>query len=42
MKRPLVLLLLLAAAVCLAACGQSSEDKAKSQVCDARADISKQ
>ena len=42
MKRPLVLLLLFAAAaVCLTACGQSSEDKAKSQVCDARADISK-
>jgi len=42
MKRPLVLLLLFAAAaVGLTACGQSSEDKAKSQVCDARADISK-
>ena len=41
MKRPLALLLLLAAAVGLTACGQSSEDKAKSQVCDARADISK-
>ena len=41
MKRPLALLLL-AAAVGLAACGQSSQDKAKSQVCDARADISKQ
>jgi len=43
MKRPLaVLLLLAAAAVGLTACGQSSQDKAKSQVCDARADISKQ
>ena len=42
MKRPLVLLLLFAAAVGVAACGQSSEDKAKSQVCDARSDISKQ
>ena len=42
MKRPLVLLLLFAAAaVGLTACGQSSEDKAKSQVCDARSDISK-
>ena len=40
MKRPLALLLLVAA-VGVAACGQSSEDKAKSQVCDARADISK-
>ena len=43
MKRPLAVLLLLAAAVVgLTACGQSSQDKAKSQVCDARADISKQ
>ena len=44
MNRPLALLLLLAAAVAgLAACGgQSKADKAKSQVCDARADISKQ
>ena len=42
MKRPLALLLLLAAAaVALTACGQSSQDKAKSQVCDARSDISK-
>jgi Tfp pilus assembly protein PilP len=42
MKRPLALLLLLAAAaVGLTACGQSSQDKAKSQVCDARSDISK-
>ena len=42
MKRPLALLLLLAATIGLTACGQSSEDKAKSQVCDARSDISKQ
>ena len=44
MHRPLVLLLLFAAAaaVGLTACGQSSEDKAKSQVCNARSDISKQ
>jgi outer membrane lipopolysaccharide assembly protein LptE/RlpB len=42
MKRPLALLLLTAAAVGLTACGQSSQDKAKSQVCDARSDISKQ
>ena len=42
MKRELVLLLLLAStAVGLTACGESSQDKAKSQVCDARADISK-
>jgi len=42
MNRPLVLLLLFAAAaIGLTACGQSSQDKAKSQVCDARADISK-
>jgi hypothetical protein len=40
--KPLALLLLLGA-VALAGCGgQSKEDKAKSQVCDARADISKQ
>jgi Tfp pilus assembly protein PilP len=36
-----VILLVLAAGV-LSACGQSKEDKAKSQVCDARADIAKQ
>ena len=38
---PFVVLALLA---CLAvgACGQSKQDKAKSTVCDARADISKQ
>jgi hypothetical protein len=44
MMRPLVLPLLLAVAVVgITACGgQSASDKAKSQVCDARADISKQ
>ena len=31
-----------AAAATLAACGESAQDKAKSQVCDARSDISKQ
>jgi hypothetical protein len=41
MKHPLAVLLLLGA-VALAGCGQSKEDKAKSQVCDARSDISKQ
>jgi hypothetical protein len=33
---------LAAAGLALAACGQSAEDKAKAQVCDARADIQKQ
>jgi hypothetical protein len=32
----------LLSAAALAACGESAEDKAKAQVCDARADISKQ
>ena len=36
------LLLVLIAALALAACGESKEDKAKSTVCDARADIGKQ
>ncbi len=41
--RPLLLLaLVLVPALGLAACGQSAADKAKSQVCSARADISKQ
>jgi uncharacterized phage infection (PIP) family protein YhgE len=40
MKRPLALMLL-AAVLGLSACGQSASDKAKSQVCDARSDISK-
>jgi uncharacterized protein YjbJ (UPF0337 family) len=36
------LLLALVAALVLGACGESKEDKAKSAVCDARSDISKQ
>jgi membrane peptidoglycan carboxypeptidase len=36
------LLLALIVALALGACGESKEDKAKSTVCDARADISKQ
>jgi uncharacterized phage infection (PIP) family protein YhgE len=42
--RPTALLagLLLLAALALSACGESKADKAKNQVCDARADISKQ
>jgi Tfp pilus assembly protein PilP len=35
-------LLVLIAALALGACGESKEDKAKSTVCDARADIGKQ
>jgi Tfp pilus assembly protein PilP len=42
MKRsPALLLLLLIGVLGVSACGQSQADKAKSQVCDARADISK-
>ena len=41
MKR-LTSVVLLSAAIALAGCGQSKEEKATSQVCDARADISKQ
>jgi hypothetical protein len=37
-----VLLVALLAALGLGACGESKQDKAKSTVCDARADISKQ
>jgi hypothetical protein len=37
-----VLLVALLAAFALGACGESKQDKAKSTVCDARADISKQ
>ena len=37
-----VLLVALLAALGLGACGESKEDKAKSAVCDARSDISKQ
>jgi hypothetical protein len=36
------LLIALLAALALGACGESKEDKAKSTVCDARADISKE
>ena len=36
------LLFVLIAALALGACGESKEDKAKSTVCDARADIGKQ
>ena len=43
MRTPIAcLLLVLVAALALGACGESKEDKAKSSVCDARADISKQ
>jgi uncharacterized protein HemX len=38
----LLLVAALAFAVTLAGCGQSAQDKAKSQVCSARADINKQ
>ena len=37
-----MILVLVAAALALAACGESTQDKAQSQVCDARADIKKQ
>ena len=42
--KPSISFVLLALLACLAvgACGQSKQDKAKSTVCDARADISKQ
>jgi hypothetical protein len=39
---PFLLAALLMPAALLAGCGQSASDKAKSQVCDARADIAKQ
>jgi membrane-bound lytic murein transglycosylase B len=38
----LLLIALLLAATAVAACGESASDKAQKQVCDARADISKQ
>ena len=41
MKRSMIVMLL-SAAIAAAACGQSQEDKAKTQVCDARADVRKQ
>jgi hypothetical protein len=37
-----ILIILTACALLVAACGQSKEDKAKNQVCDARADIQTQ
>lgn len=37
-----IISVLAAAGLALAACGQSAEDKAQAQVCDARADIQKQ
>ena len=37
-----MILVLVAAALALAACGESTQDKAQTQVCDARADIQKQ
>jgi hypothetical protein len=42
MSRSTPLLALACAAVVMAGCGQSKEDKAKSTVCSARADIQKQ
>ncbi len=41
MKRSTIVMLV-SAAIAVAACGQSQEDKAKAQVCDARADVRKQ
>ena len=41
-RRRAALALLLTAALGLAACGESDQEKAQKQVCDARADISKQ
>ena len=41
MKRSTILMLL-SAALALAACGQSQQEKAKTKVCDARADVAKQ
>jgi hypothetical protein len=40
-KRSTIVMLLLAA-LAVAACGESKQDKAKTQVCDARADVQKQ
>jgi glutamyl-tRNA reductase len=41
-RRRAALALILSAALGLAACGESDEEKAQNQVCDARANISKQ
>lgn len=40
--RKLIVIGMLVASVAVAACGQSAEDKAKSQVCSARSDMQKQ
>jgi uncharacterized phage infection (PIP) family protein YhgE len=42
LTKPLAILALLLSALAFAACGESAEEKATAQVCDARADISKQ
>ncbi len=42
MRRLAWIPILLVAAIALSACGQSAQDKAKQQVCDARTEISKQ
>ena len=36
------IVMLLSAAIAVAACGESKQDKARTQVCDARADVQKQ
>ena len=41
-SRPAAVTAVLLSAAALQACGESAQDKAKAQVCDARADISKQ
>jgi hypothetical protein len=41
-NRPVGIIALLLSTAALAGCGESAEDKAKAQVCDASADISKQ
>jgi hypothetical protein len=40
--KPLAIAALLLSALALGACGESSQDKAKAEVCSARSDISKQ
>jgi Tfp pilus assembly protein PilP len=42
MPRTITILALLVAGLAIAACGESKEDKAQKQVCNARADIKKQ
>jgi uncharacterized phage infection (PIP) family protein YhgE len=42
LTKPFAILALLLSALAFAACGESAEEKATAQVCDARADISKQ